>query len=315
MILSVATSLETVQTRKGNARSTTVFERNSRTTDSPADDARNTATYRPNPVGKKQGCKLESLQAAMEELLDRSTARKANRRAQSGIISLLYRADAVKIYNSFDLSEANRRKLSEIIKEFDKFAIGETNETYERYVFNSRDQKEGDSIDTYVGELRTLAQSCNFCTCLHDTLIRDRIVLGLRDGGTRKRLLRQGKVTLQKCIEMVKSDEVSNTHLKNMDQTTPEPQDAHKVKTTKIKKSERKNPKQTSRDNPNRKHNDEKMSTSGKPCDFCGRKHRKGRANCAAWGRVCGTCGKKNHFASQCKAKEKAPARKNSFIG
>ena len=100
------------------------------------------------------------------------------------VASFLYSIgpDAVKIYNSFDLSEANRRKLSEIIKEFDKFAIGETNETYERYVFNSRDQKEGDSIDTYVGELRTLAQSCNFCTCLHDTLIRDRIVLGLRDG-------------------------------------------------------------------------------------------------------------------------------------
>ena len=78
--------------------------------------------------------------------------------------------DAVKIYNSFDLSDENRRKLSEIIKEFDKFAIGETNETYERYVFNSRDQKEGESIDDYVGELRTLAQTCNFCTCLHDTL-------------------------------------------------------------------------------------------------------------------------------------------------
>ena len=30
--------------------------------------------------------------------------------------------DAVKIYNSFDLSEENRRKLSEIMKEFDKYA-------------------------------------------------------------------------------------------------------------------------------------------------------------------------------------------------
>ena len=82
-------------------------------------------------------------------------------------------------------------------------------------------------MDAYVGELRTLAQSCNFCTCLHDTLIRDRIVLGIRDGGTRKRLLRQGKLTLQKCIEIAKSDEVSNTKLKNMDQTTPE--DVYKV--------------------------------------------------------------------------------------
>ena len=80
-------------------------------------------------------------------------------------------------------------------KEFDNFAIGETNETYERYVFNSRDQKEDESIDAYVGEPRTLAQSCNFCTCLDDTLICDQIVLGLRDGGTRKHLLCQGKLT------------------------------------------------------------------------------------------------------------------------
>ena len=79
--------------------------------------------------------------------------------------------DAIKIYNSLDLSEANRRKLSEIIKEFGKYAIGETNKTYERYVFNSRDQKEGESMDAHVGELRTLTQSCNFCTCLHDTFL------------------------------------------------------------------------------------------------------------------------------------------------
>ena len=213
--------------------------------------------------------------------------------------------EAVKIYNSFDLSEANRKKLSEIIKGFDNFAIGETNETYERYVFNSRDQKEGESIDAYVGELRTLAQSCNFCTCLNDTLIRDRIVLGLRDGGTRKRLLRQDKLTLQKCIEIAKSDEVSNTQLKSMDQHTQE--DVHKVRFSKPKKTEQKYPKYPKQPdrNPNRKPIDDKMSTTDKACDFCGRKHRRGRANCAAWGRVCGACGKKNHFASQCKAKER----------
>jgi len=39
--------------------------------------------------------------------------------------------EAVKTYNSFDMSEENRRKLAEIIKEFDNYTVGETNETYE----------------------------------------------------------------------------------------------------------------------------------------------------------------------------------------
>ena len=41
-------------------------------------------------------------------------------------------------------------------KEFDNFAIGETNETYERYVFNSRDQKEDEFIDAYIVSRRTV---------------------------------------------------------------------------------------------------------------------------------------------------------------
>jgi len=96
--------------------------------------------------------------------------------------------------------------------------------------------------------------------------------------------------------------------LKNMDQPTQE--DVHKVKFPKPKKTEQekkypKYPKQPDRRNPNRKPIDDKMSTSHKACDYCGRKHRRGRANCAAWGRVCGACGKENHFASQCKARER----------
>ena len=52
---------------------------------------------------------------------------------------------------------------------------------------------------------------------------------------------------MQKCIKIAKSDEVSNTQLKNMDQTTQEPEDVHKVKMERPKKPERKYPKQTSK--------------------------------------------------------------------
>ena len=119
---------------------------------------------------------------------------------------------AVKTYNSFDMTEENRRRLSEIMIEFDKYAIGETNETYERYMFNSRNQKEGESMDKYVTQLRTLVQTCGFRMCLNDSLIRGRIVLGIHvnGGNTRKQLLRQPKLTLQKYIEIAKGEEVSS---------------------------------------------------------------------------------------------------------
>lgn len=90
---------------------------------------------------------------------------------------------------SFD-SEEDKKKLPNIMEKLDEFAIVEVNETYERYVFNSRNQEADESIDAYVAALRKLAQTCNFCTCLHDSIIRDRIVLGVRSKQMRKRLLK-----------------------------------------------------------------------------------------------------------------------------
>ena len=95
-------------------------------------------------------------------------------------------------------TEEDEKKLSKIMEKLDKYAVGEVNETYERYVFNSRDQEPDESIDAYVLALRKLAQACNLCSCLHDSVIRDRIVLGVRSKQLRKRLLQERKLTLSK---------------------------------------------------------------------------------------------------------------------
>lgn len=102
--------------------------------------------------------------------------------------------EATKTFNTFDLSEENKHSLKAIIDTFDKFVIGQRNKTYERYKFNSRSQQEGESVSAYIIEIRSLAQTCNFCSCLHNTLIRDRVVLGIRDHETRKRLLQKKKL-------------------------------------------------------------------------------------------------------------------------
>ena len=81
--------------------------------------------------------------------------------------------------------ETNSKDLDAVITKFDEFCIGETNETYECFNFNSRQQKEGETVDQYMTALRTLAQTCGFCNCLQDSLLRDRLVLGIADNSAK----------------------------------------------------------------------------------------------------------------------------------
>ncbi|PIK48833.1 hypothetical protein BSL78_14291 [Apostichopus japonicus] len=93
-------------------------------------------------------------------------------------------ANGVKIYNSLTFTDGeNQDDIRVIIKKLDEYFIGECNETYERYVFNKRDQNTGETIDAYVATLRTLAKACNFGE-LEESLIKDKLVLGIIDPNT-----------------------------------------------------------------------------------------------------------------------------------
>ena len=55
-------------------------------------------------------------------------------------------------------------------------------------VFNRRDQETNESVDAYVTALRKLSKSCNYGS-LTDSLIRDRMVVGISDNSARNKLL------------------------------------------------------------------------------------------------------------------------------
>lgn len=87
--------------------------------------------------------------------------------------------------------------------------MGNTNEIYERYLFNKRDQAVRESIDTYVAALRTLSKSCNYDP-LTDNLFRDGLVVGILDKRFQKKLLQESKLTLQSCIDICRASECTN---------------------------------------------------------------------------------------------------------
>lgn len=201
--------------------------------------------------------------------------------------------DALRIYNGLSFAtEEDKKKLSKIMEKLDEYAIGEVNETYERYVFNSRDQEADESIDAYVAALRKLAQTCNLCTCLHDSIIRDRIVLGVRSKQLRKRLLQERKLTLSKCIDICRSTEATSSQLQAISGT--ETEDVNKIRHRDSRDKSRKT--------------DKTRGTKGnrKTCLFCGGEHAFKKEKCPAWGTKCLNCGGRNHFAKVCRKSKKA---------
>ena len=73
--------------------------------------------------------------------------------------------DVLKIFNGFRFdSPDNKNDLAKIIQKFDKFTIGELNETFKRYTFNSRNPQENKSIDAYVTILAHLQKHLIFVT-------------------------------------------------------------------------------------------------------------------------------------------------------
>ena len=125
-------------------------------------------------------------------------------------------AEALEMYDGlkFD-NDADKTKLEVVLQKFETFCIGETNETYERYKFNKRDQEQSETIDTYVASIRTLSKTCNYGE-IEESLIRDRIVIGIKDNTTRKKLLQDHKLTLKKCKDICRANETTTEQLKKI---------------------------------------------------------------------------------------------------
>ena len=107
-----------------------------------------------------------------------------------------------------ETGEVWQRTIKEVKDKVRAYCNPQKNLTYERYVFNSRSQKESESINAYVTELQNLATNCEFAD-LRDSPIRDRLVLGLRDHAMRERLLRVEGLSLEKAITMLRAAEMS----------------------------------------------------------------------------------------------------------
>ena len=82
--------------------------------------------------------------------------------------------------------------------------------------FNQKNQEVGEvGFHTYLIALRNMAESCNFCSCpaMSDSLLRDRIALGIQNEDARERLFQERKLDLKRGIDICRASESATTHL------------------------------------------------------------------------------------------------------
>ena len=105
--------------------------------------------------------------------------------------------EADDILLSFNLSPEDLQRYDVVKNRFENHFIAKRNVIYERAKFNVRIQNDGEPVEAFITDLHCLAEHCEFDT-LKDQLIRDRIVVGLRNKQLSEKLQLDPDLTLEK---------------------------------------------------------------------------------------------------------------------
>ena len=107
-----------------------------------------------------------------------------------------------------------KKGIKTVIERFDNYCNPRKNVPFERYRFNLRQQKPGESFDRYIHAIRHIADRCGFDAITPNGILRDRIIFGIADNKVRERLLREPELDLDKTLDICRTAEMSLLILK-----------------------------------------------------------------------------------------------------
>lgn len=254
---------------------------------------------------------------------------------RKGVFLNLLGKKAVRLYDSLKFQDdAN---FDAVVKGFNDFCESKKNIVYERYMFRQRMQKEGETFDSFLVDLKELVKNCKFeeMASIEEEMLRDQIVLGISNKQLQRKLLettdlsylvaidkcRVTEATFERSQSMNKAALISEVRSNNKNRANTSAshgrglrvEHSRNAQKNRSKNGWRENRQQQTQQREKSHANDKNGKTELRICKFCNFKHTFGQANCPAYGKECRTCSKKNHFSSVCKIKNVNSINVNDF--
>ena len=216
----------------------------------------------------------------------------ASRGGEAQVNTLIYTMgdQADDILHSFTLSEEDRTNYATVKAKFDNHFVQRRNVIFERAKFNRRKQDAGEPVEAFITALYALAEHCGYGN-LHDEMIRDRIVVGIRNSGLSEKLQLDPNLTLDSAITQVRHSEAVKSQQPLLRGKPDTPVGAvHRGRGWQ---------------KPNRGSRNSVASSHNKPgndcCPRCGRYPAHDKAQCPARDQLCRNCNKRGHFRVVCR--------------
>ena len=132
----------------------------------------------------------------------------ASKSEESQVHTLVYSMGdkADDILRSFHLPVDDEKKFSVVKERFERHFVKRRNTIFERAKFNTRKQRDGETVDDFITDVFCLAEHCGYAD-LHDEMVRDRIVVGIRDSRLSEKLQLDAELTLEKAVSQARQSE------------------------------------------------------------------------------------------------------------
>ena len=164
----------------------------------------------------------------------------------------------------------------------------EPSEIIQRFKFNSRIRHSDESVRAYVAALRSLTEHCNYGETLN-AMLRDRLVVGIKNDRIQRRLLAEPALTFDKALEIATAMETAEKNAQDIQASGNSTTLRNTV--NKVFKSSKSKPKFVS-----------SGKSHSKDCYRCGGDHAP--FDCKFKNAKCHNCKKKGHIAKKCRNSE-----------